>query len=563
MGARIELQISDSKMPSSLPSWTSQLRPWQEEAFREISSTSSTNFLAVATPGAGKTRLALRVAHEGLTSGRADRIVVVCPTTHLRGQWAKAAHLEGIQLDPTSSNQQDREAKDFHGVATTYQQVCLEPKRYRAQSLRSKTLVIFDEIHHAGEGKEWGDALQVAFDSAVQRLLLSGTPFRTDENPIPYVRYDSDRRSIANFQYGYPEALRDHVCRPVIFPSYEGELAWTSRGETVEATFKDGIKKPWRRERLRAALLQESWLGEVIHDANERLTSVRTAGHDNAGGLIVAMTQSHARNIATLVQRITGERAQVAVSDDPTANRTIQRFTQGRQRWLVAVNMVSEGVDIPRLRVGVYATNILTEMYFRQVVGRFVRVNEDGGQDAKSYLYISQDPTIVGYAKQITQERNHALGDQSSLFDMTLPPPTRHTSQEDDFAPLEGIAHADEWIGGTFYLTHPEVPESQQDFFRTGSPATEVVQVAESNVPELPAEPELSLFEQKTQLRDRHKQLVSQLTRRERLDHWQVNAALKDATGTAINQATMTQLKKRLKLLERWVEHGFKKGRSN
>ncbi|GJL49500.1 MAG: hypothetical protein NPIRA01_07270 [Nitrospirales bacterium] len=546
-------------MPKPLRPWTSPLRPWQEEAFQLISSHPTANFLAVATPGAGKTRLALRVAHDGLASGRANRVVVVCPTTHLREQWARAAHLEGLQLDPTSSNQQEREATDFHGLATTYQQVCLEPQRYRTQSLRTKTLVIFDEIHHAGEGKEWGDALQVAFDSAVQRLLLSGTPFRTDDSPIPYVRYDKERRSIADFQYGYPEALRDSVCRPVIFPSYEGELAWTSRGETVHATFRDGVKKPWRRERLRTALLQDSWLGEVIQDANERLSSVRTAGHDHAGGLIVAMTQNHARDIASLVQRLTGERAQVAVSDDPAANRTIQRFAQGRQRWLVAVNMVSEGVDIPRLRVGVYATNVLTEMYFRQVVGRFVRVNEDGGRDGKSYLYISQDPTIVHYAKQITKERSHALKEQSSLVDLPLAPTDRQVKQEDDFAPLGGIAHADEWIGGSFFLTHPEVPESQQNFFRPQPPPTEIL-------PEEPAtlatpEPELSLFEQKSQLRDQHKQLVSQLSRQDRLNHWQVNAALKDATGTAINQATVSQLKKRLRLLERWVEHGFKKGR--
>ena len=546
-------------MPQSPTSWTSPLRPWQEEAFLAISQQSLPNFLAVATPGAGKTRLALRVAHDALTSGRAGRIVVVCPTTHLRGQWAKAAHLEGLQLDPASSNQQGGEAKDFHGLATTYQQVCLEPKRYRSQCLRSKTLVIFDEIHHAGEGKEWGDALQVAFDSAVQRLLLSGTPFRTDENPIPYVRYDSDRRSIADFQYGYPEALRDHVCRPVIFPSYEGELAWTSRGETVEATFKDGIKKPWRRERLRTALLQDRWLGQVIQDADERLSAVRLAGHDRAGGLIIAMSQTHARDIATLVQAITNERALVAVSDDPAANKTIERFAQGRQRWLVAVNMVSEGVDIPRLRVGVYASNVLTEMYFRQVVGRFVRVNEHGGQDSKSYLYISQDPTIVQHAKQITEERAHALQERDSHLCQPLEKPSQATLQDDDFIPLDGIARADEWIGGTFFLTHPEIPESQQAFFRTSSHS-------ESELEEGPTSPkppdlELSLFEQKAQLRDRHKQLVSQLTRKERLDHWQINTALKDATGAAIHEATVSQLEKRLALLDRWLTRGFAKSR--
>ncbi len=545
---------------SPLPApWTSTLRPWQEDAFQSISHQTSPNFLAVATPGAGKTRLALRVIHDALTSKRADRVVVVCPTTHLREQWAKAAHLEGLHLDPTSSNQQSREAIDFHGIVTTYQQVCLEPKRHRAQSTRAKTLVVFDEIHHAGEGKEWGDALQQAFDPAIQRLLLSGTPFRTDEHPIPYVRYDHHRNSVADFQYGYSEALREGVCRPVIFPSYEGELAWTSRGKTVEATFKDGIKKPWRRERLRTALLQDSWLGQVIHDADERLSAVRDAGHQHAGGLIVAMSQTHARDIAELVQDITGERVLVAVSDDPTANRTIQRFTQGRQRWLVAVNMVSEGVDIPRLRVGVYATNVLTEMYFRQVVGRFVRVNEHGGQDSKSYLYISQDPTIVQYAKQITEERTHALMERETLFSSALPPPIQKNGEEDDFMPLEGVARADEWIGGTFFLTHSEVPESQQDFFKTSLEANDS-EIEHSETPET-QEPVVALYEQKHELRDQHKLLVSQLTRKDRLQHWEVNAALKEKTGTSINQATVAQLKKRLQLLERWIARGFKKGR--
>lgn len=549
-------------MPSPPPPpWTTPLRPWQNEAFQAVSTHPSTNFLAVATPGAGKTRLALRVAHDGLTSRKVDRVVVVCPTTHLRGQWAKAAHLEGIHLDPTASNQQVKEATDFHGLATTYQQICLEPKRYRTQSKQTKTLVIFDEIHHAGEGKEWGEALQLAFDPAVQRLLLSGTPFRTDESPIPYVRYDKNRQSVADFQYGYPDALRDGVCRPVIFPSYEGELAWTSRGETVEATFKDGVKKPWRRERLRTALLQDSWLGQVVHDADERLDAVRAAGHQSAGGLIVAMSQTHARDIATLVQRTTGQRALVAVSDDPTANRTIQRFSHGRQRWLVAVNMVSEGVDIPRLRVGVYATNVLTEMYFRQVVGRFVRVNEDGGQDGKSYLYISQDPTIVQFAKQITEERAHALSGDTTPFAQPLTSPIRQHGQEDDFVPLEGVARADEWIGGEFFLTHPEVSPSQQDFFKTTFSSEHPSEIENPQSSEKP-EPPVALFEQKKELRDRHKQLVSQLTRRERLQHWEVNAALKDKTGTGIDQATLTQIKKRIALLERWIERGFKAPRS-
>ena len=126
---------------------------------------------------------------------------------------------------------------------------------------------------------------------------------------------------------------------------------------------------------MKTALLQESWLGPVIADAHKQLTLLRKQEQPDAAGLIVSMDQDHARWIAALVEKWTGTRAAVAVSDDPAASKTIEAFAeQRRQQWLVAVNMVSEGVDIPRLRVGVYGTNVLTEMYFRQVVGRFVRM---------------------------------------------------------------------------------------------------------------------------------------------------------------------------------------------
>ncbi|MER3422506.1 MAG: hypothetical protein C4293_04010, partial [Nitrospiraceae bacterium] len=199
------------------------------------------------------------------------------------------------------------------------------------------------------------------------------------------------------------------MCRPVLFPSYEGDVSWISKGEVVVATFRDGLNQERRRERLKTALLQEEWLGEVIRDANAQLTKLRAGGHQNAGGLIVAMTQGHAREVADLVKRVTGESAMVAVSEDPEASRTIKAFAKSHARWLVAVNMVSEGVDIPRLRVGVYATNVLTEMYFRQVVGRFVRMARTGGEDRSSYLYIPRDPVLVMQARKVKEERDHAL----------------------------------------------------------------------------------------------------------------------------------------------------------
>jgi superfamily II DNA or RNA helicase len=511
--------------------WTTALRLWQDNAFRSIARHAESDFLAVATPGAGKTRLALRVAHDCLEKRKAERVVVVCPTNHLREQWAEAAHREGVKLAPDVSNRQGQEAIDYHGITVSYQQVCAEPELYRKRSARRRTVVIFDEIHHAGDGKEWGDALRHAFDPAAQRLLLSGTPFRTDSHPIPYVRY-AQNRSVADFTYGYPEALRDGVCRPVLFPSYEGDLSWLSKGHVVVATFRDGLNHDRRRERLKTALLQDQWLGEVIRDANAQLSKLRTGGHENAGGLIIAMTQPHAREVAALVKRVSGESAMVAVSEDPDASRTIKAFGKGRSRWLVAVNMVREGVDIPRLRVGVYATNVLTEMYFRQVVGRFVRMARTGGEDRYAYLYIPRDPVLVMQARKVKEERDHAL-EERAQGDRVAPDMPRR-DPEDLYAPLGGVARADEWIG------HEEE--------------------APPDPPEIHAQEadEKPLFAQKLERRALHKRLVADVAARAGVEHRAVNLELKEQTGSSIEHATMAQLEKRIRLLQRWVEVGYK-----
>ncbi|MDH4300501.1 MAG: DEAD/DEAH box helicase family protein, partial [Nitrospira sp.] len=174
----------------SLPVWTAPLRDWQQRALSAVYTHQSKDFLAMATPAAGKTRFALRIAHEFMTKRAAVRVLVVCPTNHLRTQWSDAAGKMGLQLDPSLTNEQASEAADYHGAVVTYQQVCLAPTVFQRVCKGKKTLLIFDELHHAGDGKNWGKALRTAFEPAVFRLILSGTPFRSDNNPIPFIRYE-------------------------------------------------------------------------------------------------------------------------------------------------------------------------------------------------------------------------------------------------------------------------------------------------------------------------------------------------------------------------------------
>lgn len=404
-----ECNLQKGSTLEKLIPWNKPLRTWQQEGLETFHNSQKRNFFAVATPGSGKTTFALRVAHHLLSAELAQRVVVVCPTAHLRKQWADASAAVGIHLNYRFDNANPSDASDYHGLVVTYQQVASCPDLYRNQCRRS-TFAILDEIHHAAEERVWGSALQLALEKADYRLSLSGTPFRTDSNPIPFVEYVNGT-SQADFTDSYGDALSHDVCRPVIFPSQDGRFEWLASKtlQNVVATFTDEVSEQRARERLRMAIHAEGdWMGLVLQTAHKQLVELRTGDHLEAGGLVIAMDMSHARAVAGKLQRATGIVPTLVISDDPAASEKITGFARSRDPWIVAVRMVSEGVDIPRLRVVVYATNILTEMYFRQAVGRAVRCQPEP-EEQTAYFYIPADENLKQLALRIKQEQDHQL----------------------------------------------------------------------------------------------------------------------------------------------------------
>src|SRR4051812_43954341 len=162
------------------------LRVWQRKALMEYLRGKREDFLAVATPGAGKTTFALRVASELFADGTIDNLTVVTPTEHLKTQWAQAAARVGIDLDAGFRNSDVHAAADFHGTVVTYAQVGIAPAVHKRRTLTRRTLVVLDEIHHAGDSKSWGDGVKSAFEPAVRRVMLPGTPLRGGGKPIPF-----------------------------------------------------------------------------------------------------------------------------------------------------------------------------------------------------------------------------------------------------------------------------------------------------------------------------------------------------------------------------------------
>jgi superfamily II DNA or RNA helicase len=411
------------------------LRGWQSVAYEEYFRVTKRDFLLVATPGAGKTTWALTVAAALLARREIAAITIVTPTEHLKYQWAAAAQRLGIAIDPSYRNAQGKAGADFQGVAVTYAQVAAHPALHRARTESRRTLVIFDEVHHAGDALSWGDAIREAFEPARRRLALTGTPFRSDANPIPFVTYvpeaDGSKRSASDYVYGYGPALADGVVRPVIFLAYSGEMHWRTRaGDEITATLgtpmtKDQIAQAWRT----ALDPSGEWISRVLEAADKRLTEVRRAMPD-AGGLVIAGDHETARAYAGLLRKISGERPVVVLSDDPTASRKISAFAGSTARWMVAVRMVSEGVDVPRLAVGVYATSVSTALFFAQAVGRFVRVRQRG---ETASVFVPSVPALLGFAAELEAERDHVVRALNRDPEAELEQAQRERDTPDDF----------------------------------------------------------------------------------------------------------------------------------
>ncbi|GAA0261167.1 DEAD/DEAH box helicase [Cryptosporangium japonicum] len=563
------------------------LRVWQRKALVEYLRKSPQDFLAVATPGAGKTTFALRIAAELLADRTVSQVTVVAPTEHLKTQWAQAAARVGIQLDPTYTSQ-GITSSDFHGIVVTYAQVGLYPDLHRRRCTTRPTLVILDEIHHAGDSRTWGDGVRTAFEPATRRLALTGTPFRSDANPIPFVEYEKDRngltRSRSDSSYGYADALRDQVVRPVLFLAYSGEAKWrTSAGEELSARLGEPLTAEQTGQAWRTALDPKGdWMPQVLRAADARLSVVRQHGMPDAGGLVIATDHAAAKAYAEILRRVTGKAPVVVLSDDGTASAKIAAFANSEDRWMVAVRMVSEGVDIPRLAIGVYATSASTPLYFAQAIGRFVRARRPG---ETATVFLPSVPVLLGLAGEMEVQRDHVLDrpHREKLLDDDLVAAANKQEDEDTddkpkFMALSSEAHLDqviydgasfgtgaapgtaeeeEYLGLPGLLTGDQIATllSKRQADQVAAQKKAAAERKAAGGPDVP-EPEVvpsSTFVRRQTLRKQLNTLVAAQHHRTNRPHGQIHAELRRLCGGPPSaQATIEQLEERIATIQTW-----------
>lgn len=429
-------------------------RSWQirfAESVLADFSAGKRDFLCEAVPAGGKTFASLRVASMMMEQGIIEQVIVVAPTDYLRDQWMTKAWdmggmgLKGFETDPRTGRLVIND--DYCGVVTTYAQAAAGANADVLFSMgrQKPTLVILDEVHHCGEERTWGIGIQRAFwerggADLFYRLSISGTPFRSDNEKIPFVDYEKkyvtkddgtiqvEWQSKPDFRYRYIDALMDDdVVREVTFRMENGKFSWKSNvgefsgKEFRDVSFDDEIDESLWNERYRTAVnpINETTGGtsdfvmELLLKANSELDKYRTEKlHPNAGGLVLVEDKEAAEFVGDLLTSLTGEKAVVVHNDVPNARDLIEKFSNSTAKWIISIRMVSEGVDIPRLRVAVYLSSYKTQLFFLQFVGRVTRwvkslptVDYQGnplGQPAT--VFIPSDPELVKYARELQDD---------------------------------------------------------------------------------------------------------------------------------------------------------------
>ena len=286
-----------------------------------------------------------------------------------------------------------------------------------------KVFVIFDEIHHCAgssieDANSWGSSiLDLIKEKAAFTLSLTGTPWRSDSLPIALSNYCNESGQInCDYVYGLKEAISDKVCRvPQIIALDNNRITFTSPEETT--TFTNFF------ELLKAKVISYSELvtNELVIEnlllrATNKLNEIRSINPE-AGGLIVASSILHAHVINTIMRSKFNKNAVIVTSSENQPNKIIKQFRQSDSERLISVGMVSEGTNIPRLQVCCNLTNYRTELYFRQILGRILRMTDSVNQD--SFMFMPAEPNLIDFALHIAEDVPGELG-KVKIFDIEI-----------------------------------------------------------------------------------------------------------------------------------------------
>jgi superfamily II DNA or RNA helicase len=406
-------------------------RDWQNKARDELRkawlANTSIKALIAACPGAGKTFFAASEMRDMFAADTIQLGIIVVHTTNIQLQWLddlKAVGLKACGEIPNESLRWRRDEnvpmiEDNQVIVITYNQLANDVDLFVEMIKRyGTTMVIADEVHHADEDKSFGDALSLLADAATYRLSLSGTPFNSTGGALAMCESDTGidpetgkpvRKTLATYSYSYAAAILDKVCRTTEFIKVFGKGEATFRLLISGKEYKRQIDlaKQKRTDRLNILLdPHDEFMEECCRQAVRKLKAIRASGDSRAAMLVVAKNKSHGGLMADLLESVCQAEGvaytiQQIYNDSPKAHTRIKDLEKDSTDIVVSVRMLSEGVDVKRLRVGLFATDWMTRMFFIQFVGRFIRSEDRLDNLQYAAVIIPAHIQLLEYAHEI------------------------------------------------------------------------------------------------------------------------------------------------------------------
>lgn len=376
------------------------LREWQKRCITKVlvRYQHQPDALVLATPGSGKTIMASYVAKSLLDERKVDYVVCFSPSKVV--SYSIQETFKHILERPFNGQ------LGALGTSRTYHSMT-NINQLISNLSTSRVLVIFDEIHHcAGDGNSLSNTWGFQLLSTIQKLAtytlsLTGTPWRTDTLPIPLARYSDPEGNIqCDFTYDLIEAIRDKVCRAPLITAVDTDQVMVRKGketntyQSIEELLENGDIS------YRMILKQPEVITYMLSLSIQKLDKLRT-NSPNTGGLIVASSYQHALQIQSILYGHFGKEATLVSYRLDDSPELINRFRENTSEWIISIAMISEGTDIPRLQVCCNLTDITTELYFRQILGRILRMTNN--QTTIGYMFVLAEPDLIEYAERLNQ----------------------------------------------------------------------------------------------------------------------------------------------------------------
>ncbi|GGK49551.1 hypothetical protein GCM10007987_35830 [Aliivibrio fischeri] len=212
---------------------------------------------------------------------------------------------------------------------------------------------------------------------------------------------DPEGQLLVDYQYTLEQAITDGVCRSPKIVLIDNEHLSVSSSEKVESfsSILEMLKQT--KASYQSVIHNQEAIEYLLSLGCERLARVRLDS-PNAGGLIVAASVQHAHEIKEVLSQKFGQTVSIVTyrHEEPLAE--IKRYRQSDTQWIVSVGMISEGTDIPRLQVCCHMSAVKTELYFRQVLGRILRIDSSTAQQA--WLFTFAEQNLIQFAERIEDD---------------------------------------------------------------------------------------------------------------------------------------------------------------